>query len=67
MLHPDAQVSTPLGGAMSVDAWLDVNRSFAAAFPDGRHTITDVVEDGDRAAIGRELDDVITRIWEDQT
>ena len=25
-----------------------------------------IVEDGDRAAIGRELDDVISRIWEDQ-
>jgi predicted ester cyclase len=51
VLHPDAQVSTPLGGAMSVDAWLDVNRSFAAAFPDGRHTLTEIVVDGDRVAV----------------
>ncbi len=51
VLHPDAQVSTPLGGSMSVDAWLDVNRSFTVAFPDGRHTLTDVIVDGDRVAV----------------
>ena len=42
---------------------------FAAAAEDVRRVMADgrwVVEDGDRAAIGRELDDVITRIWEDE-
>ena len=42
---------------------------FAAAAEDVRRVMVDgrwVVEDGDRADIGRELDDVITRIWEDQ-
>ncbi|HEV2796733.1 MAG TPA: formimidoylglutamate deiminase [Nocardioides sp.] len=42
---------------------------FAAAADDVRRVMADgrwVVEDGDRAAIGRELDDVITRIWEDE-
>jgi len=41
---------------------------FAAAAEDVRRVMADgrwVVEDGDRAAIGRELDDVVTRIWED--
>ena len=41
---------------------------FAAVAEDVRRVMADgrwVVEDGDRAAIGRELDDVITRIGED--
>jgi formiminoglutamate deiminase len=41
---------------------------FAAVAEDVRRVMVDgrwVVEDGDRAQIGRELDDVITRIWED--
>ena len=39
---------------------------FAAAAEDVRRVMADgrwIVEDGDRAAIGRELDDVIGRIW----
>ncbi|MBD3945040.1 formimidoylglutamate deiminase [Nocardioides ganghwensis] len=42
---------------------------FAAVAEDVRRVMADgrwVVEDGDRAAIGRELDDVITRIGEEQ-
>jgi formiminoglutamate deiminase len=42
---------------------------FAAVAEDVRRVMVDgrwVVEDGDRATIGRELDDVITRIWEEQ-
>ena len=50
VLHPDAEMTTPFGGRISVAAWLDVNRSFAVACPDGRHTLTDVVADGDSAA-----------------
>ncbi|MCW2739374.1 formimidoylglutamate deiminase [Nocardioides sp.] len=41
---------------------------FAAAAEDVRRVMADgrwVVEDGDRAAIGRELDDIIGRIWEE--
>jgi formiminoglutamate deiminase len=41
---------------------------FAAAAEDVRRVMADgrwIVEDGDRATIGRDLDDVITRIWED--
>jgi predicted ester cyclase len=51
VLTPDAEMSSPFGDRLTVAAWLDVNRSFAVAFPDGRHTITDVVDDGDRFAI----------------
>jgi formiminoglutamate deiminase len=43
---------------------------FAAVAEDVRRVMVDgrwVVEDGDRATIGRELDDVITRIWEEQS
>ncbi len=42
---------------------------FAAVAEDVRRVMADgrwIVEDGDRAAIGRELDDVIGRIWEEQ-
>jgi cytosine/adenosine deaminase-related metal-dependent hydrolase len=41
---------------------------FAAAAEDVRRVMADgrwILEDGDRATIGRDLDDVITRIWED--
>ena len=41
---------------------------FAAAAEDVRRVMADgrwVVEDGDRAAIGRELDEAIARVWED--
>ena len=51
VLHPDAEMSSPFGDRLTVAAWLDVNRSFAVAFPDGRHTVTDVVDDGNRFAI----------------
>jgi predicted ester cyclase len=51
VLHPDAAMSSPFGDRLSVTAWLDVNRSFAVACPDGRHTISDVVADGNRFAI----------------
>jgi predicted ester cyclase len=51
VLHPDAEMSSPFGERMAVAAWLDVNRSFAVACPDGRHTITDVVDGGERFAI----------------
>ncbi|WP_210439129.1 formimidoylglutamate deiminase [Nocardioides xinjiangensis] len=40
---------------------------FAAAAEDVRRVMADgrwIVEDGDRAAIGRELDDAVTRTWE---
>jgi predicted ester cyclase len=51
VLTDDAAMSSPFGDRLTVAAWLDVNRSFAVACPDGRHTITDVVADGDRFAI----------------
>ncbi|MFD2090615.1 ester cyclase [Blastococcus deserti] len=50
-LTPDAEMSSPFGDRLSVAAWLDVNRSFAVAFPDGRHAVTGVVDGGDRFAI----------------
>ena len=51
VLHADAELSSPFGDRLSPEAWLDVNRSFAIAFPDGRHQITGVVDGGDRFAI----------------
>lgn len=46
----------------------DTTVVFAAAAEDVRRVMADgrwIVEDGDRAAIGRALDDVITGIWKD--
>ena len=51
VLHPDAEMTSPFGDRLTVSAWLDVNRSFAVACPDGRHDITDVVDAGDRFVI----------------
>jgi predicted ester cyclase len=51
VLTADAAMTSPFGDRLTVDAWLDVNRSFAAACPDGRHTLTDVVDGGDHVAI----------------
>ena len=51
VLHADAEMSSPFGDRLSVAAWLDVNRSFAVACPDGRHTLSVVVDDGERTAI----------------
>lgn len=51
VLTDDAEMSSPFGDRLSVSAWLDVNRTFAVACPDGRHTITGVVDGGDTFAI----------------
>ncbi|MCV2489218.1 ester cyclase [Geodermatophilus sp. YIM 151500] len=51
VLHGDAVLSSPFGHRLTVPAWLEVNRSFAVACPDGHHTITDVVDAGDRFAV----------------
>ena len=51
VLTADAEMSSPFGDRLSVPAWLDVNRSFAAACPDGRHTLAAVVDGGDRFAV----------------
>ena len=51
VLTPDAEMSSPFGARLSVPAWLEFNRSFAVACPDGRHTITDVVGGGDRFVV----------------
>jgi predicted ester cyclase len=47
VLHPDAQMTLPVGGRMGPAGWVDVNRSYAVAVPDGRHTVTRVVSDGE--------------------
>jgi predicted ester cyclase len=51
VLTADAEMSSPFGDRLPVPAWLDVNRSLAAGCPDGRHTITDVVDGGDWFAV----------------
>jgi predicted ester cyclase len=50
VVHPDSETTTPMGQGLSRDAWIEINRSFAVAAPDGRHTLQSVIEDGDRYA-----------------
>ena len=51
VLTADAEMSSPFGDRLPVSAWLDVNRSFAAACPDGRHSLAAVVDGGIRFAV----------------
>jgi predicted ester cyclase len=52
VLQPDARMTSPLAPeGLTPAAWVELNRSFAVAVPDGRHTIVRVVSDRDRCAI----------------
>jgi predicted ester cyclase len=48
--HPDVDFFTPQG---SVDqgGWLEFSKNFAAGFPDGRHQLEHVIQEGDVIAI----------------
>ncbi|WP_448627517.1 ester cyclase [Geodermatophilus sp. URMC 64] len=51
VMHPDARMSSPFSALQSAAEWVEFSRGFAAAMPDGRHSVTNVVQDGDRFAI----------------
>ena len=50
VMHPDVQFSNPFTEVHGAAEWVAFNRAFAAAMPDGRHTVEDVLQDGDRFA-----------------
>ena len=50
VMHPDVEFSNPFTEVHGVSEWVAFNRAFAAAMPDGRHTVEDVLQDGDRFA-----------------
>jgi steroid delta-isomerase-like uncharacterized protein len=39
------------GQSLDRDAWLGMGQMFAAAFPDGKHEIEDVIAEGDRVVV----------------
>lgn len=51
VMHPDIRMSSPFSTLHSAAEWAEFSRGFAGAMPDGRHTVTGVVQDGDRLAI----------------
>jgi predicted ester cyclase len=51
VMHPDARMSSPFAALQSAAEWVEFSRGFATAMPDGTHTVTGVVQDGDRLAI----------------
>jgi predicted ester cyclase len=50
VVHSDIDFVTPQGAADAA-GWVVFSQGFAAAFPDGKHTILSVVQDGDLAAL----------------
>jgi predicted ester cyclase len=51
VMHPDVDLISSFATVHSAADWADVSRSFAAAMPDGAHTVTRVVQAGDRFAV----------------
>jgi ketosteroid isomerase-like protein len=50
VMHPDVEMTSPFATLHSATDWADFSRSFAVAMPDGAHTVTRVVQAGDRFA-----------------
>lgn len=50
VMHPDVEMVSPFATLHGIDEWVLFSRSFAVAVPDGRHTVTTVLQDGDRFA-----------------
>jgi predicted ester cyclase len=51
VMHPDVQMTSPFATAHSAADWVEFSRSFATAMPDGKHTVTRVVQSGERFAV----------------
>ena len=50
VMHPDVEMTSPFATLHSAAEWVAFSRSFAVAMPDGAHTVTRVVQAGDRFA-----------------
>jgi predicted ester cyclase len=50
VMHPDVEMTSPFATLHSAADWAEFSRSFAVAMPDGKHTVTRVVQAGDKFA-----------------
>jgi predicted ester cyclase len=50
VMHPDVEMSSPFATVHGAAEWVAFSRGFAVAMPDGRHTVTRAIADGDRFA-----------------
>jgi predicted ester cyclase len=51
VMHPDVEMTSPASSFHSAREWAEFSRGFAAAMPDGRHTLTSTIRDGDSLAV----------------
>jgi predicted ester cyclase len=51
VMHPDVELTSPFATLHGAAEWAQFARSFAAALPDGGHTVTRVVQSGERFAV----------------
>jgi predicted ester cyclase len=51
VMHRDARMSSPFAALQSAAEWVEFSRGFSAGMPDGKHTITGVLQDGDRLVV----------------
>jgi predicted ester cyclase len=51
VMHRDIQMSSPFADLHSAAEWVEFTRGFATAAPDCKHTITHVIQDGERFAV----------------
>jgi len=51
VMHPDVRMTSPFDSLNSAAEWAEFSRGFAGAMPDGKHTVTGVVQDGDLLAL----------------
>jgi predicted ester cyclase len=50
VMHRDVEMTSPFATLHSAADWAEFSRSFAVAMPDGKHTVTRVVQAGERFA-----------------
>jgi len=51
VMHPDVEMTSPFSTMHSAREWAEFSRGFAGAMPDGKHTITSTIQDGDTFAV----------------
>jgi predicted ester cyclase len=51
VMHPDVEMVSPFATLHGTAQWVQFSQGFAAGVPDGRHTVTTVLQDGDRFAL----------------
>jgi predicted ester cyclase len=49
--HSDVTMTSPFGVIHGAAAWAEFSKGFAAAMPDGKHHVAEVIEDGQRVVV----------------